>query len=71
MLSLLKVIFVFLLYGIVWFLIFSIPIGRYDSIFLALQRTIKISTAQERSEKTKNEIHKDQVIDALTKAFKP
>ena len=71
MLVLLKYLFYFLLYGVVWFFIFSIPVNNNDSLFLVLQKTVKSSSEKEQNEKTKNEIHKDQVIDALSKAFKP
>ncbi|MES2614844.1 MAG: hypothetical protein V4591_05465 [Bdellovibrionota bacterium] len=69
--SLFKFLFVFIVYGVVWFFVFSIPINKNENIFLVVQKVLSLSSVQEKKEKTKNEIHKEQVIDALTNAFKP
>jgi len=71
MIVLLKFVSYFLLYGLIWFFIFSIPVSNDESLFIVLQKTLKTNSGGERNERTKNEIHKDKVIDALTKAFKP
>jgi len=69
--SFLKFIFFFLLYGLVWFFLFSIPISKDNNVFLVLQKSLNLKLDLEKNEKTKKEINKERVIDAITNAFKP
>lgn len=69
--SFFKFIFIFLIYGVVWFFIFSIPTSDTNTIYLSMQKALNLNKDPEKTEKQKNAIQKDQVIDALSKAFAP
>lgn len=72
MLKLMKFLFFFLLYGTIWFFIFSIPLNKEGDLFLALKNTLNYTPAKEKNEnKNRKEINREKVIDALTNAFKP
>lgn len=67
-----KFIFLFLFYGIVWFFIYAIPTSANDNVFMILQRSLKsLEDDNHKSNKRKKEINREEVIDALTKAFEP
>lgn len=64
-----KYLFLFLLYGVIWFFIYSIPLSKNSNILLALQRELNMNKVEEEKDKPKKAIDREQVIDALTKAF--
>jgi hypothetical protein len=70
MFNFLKFFFIFILCGVVWFIIFSIPVAESESIFVVLQKTLNTSPSDEDDSAIKKELNKEKIVDALTKAFK-
>ncbi len=70
MFTLSRFLLIFMMYGLAWFFIFSVQVNKEENIFLVLQKTLNLEAVREKNERTKNTIHKEQVIDALSKAFK-
>ena len=73
MLGLFKFFCYFLLYGLAWFFIFSIPVDPNSNVLLSVQKMLNMSSAQKpkNTKINKKEIQQQKVIDALTHAFKP
>jgi hypothetical protein len=66
MATLLKYVFLFFVFGLIWFMIFSIKFSKNATIFLVLQR--ELNTEPNKGDNaSKKEI--DRVIDAISKAF--
>ncbi len=66
--QILKIIGITIFYGIIWFMIFSIPVGN-TPMYAFLLKQFKTESDSSDSEK-KDGIKKEEVIDALEKAFK-
>ncbi|RDB36448.1 MAG: hypothetical protein DCC88_04785 [Spirobacillus cienkowskii] len=68
MATLLKYVFLFFVFGLIWFMIFSIKVSKNATIFLVLQR--ELNTEPSRGDSAnKKEIDRDRVIYAISKAF--
>ena len=65
--TILKFLFIFFIYGLTWFVVFSIPIEK-KPIFIVLQDWINSGSDEEKL-RSKKEIDRKSVIDALSKAF--
>lgn len=63
----LKFLVVFFIYGLAWFVVFSIPVGK-KPVFIVLQDWINTGSDAEK-QRTQKDINKKSVIDALSKAF--
>ena len=68
--TLLKILLKFGLYGVAWFFVFCIPVGDNENLFTVIHKGIVESSKKEQKQKTKNKIHREAVIDALSNAFK-
>ncbi len=66
-----KFIMIFLMYGVLWFGLFSITVNNTDNVFVVLQKALKLIGGKEALERTEKPIQSQKVIDALTNAFKP
>lgn len=71
MASIFKFLVYFLIYGAVWFGIFSISTNQNENIFIFITKTLQAVRFKEINEKTERPINSERVIDALTNAFKP
>jgi hypothetical protein len=61
----------FLLYGLVWFILYSLPIFSGESLLITIQKAVKFGPDEEKPKRLEKDINHDEVIDALSKAFKP
>ena len=61
---------IFIAFGIIWFMIFSIHISDSTSFFLVLQNELKMNPHEEDSVGNKKVIDRAKVIDAISKAFR-
>ena len=65
-----KYLFLFVVFGIIWFLIFSIQISKNSNIFLVLQKEFRMTVDDDDdSGGNKKPIDRQKVIDAISKAF--
>jgi hypothetical protein len=70
MAALFKYVSIFFIFGIIWFMIFSIQISKSTTVFLVLQKQLKMVPAEEEDELgNKKTIDREKVIDAISKAF--
>lgn len=69
--TIIKYFSIFIIFGIIWFMIFSIQVSKSTTIFLALQKQLKmVSDDNEDELGNKKAIDREKVIDAISKAFK-
>lgn len=59
----------FVVFGVIWFMIFSIQVSKTTTIFVALQKQLKMESAEEDDLGDKKTIDREKVIDAISKAF--
>ncbi len=65
-----KYFIIFIIFGVIWFMIFSIQVSKSTSMFLALQKELKMLPPEEADELgNKKAIDREKVIDAISKAF--
>lgn len=64
-----KYLSLFIVFGIIWFMIFSIQVSKTRSIFVVLQKELKMQPEDENELGNKKEIDREKVIDAISKAF--
>ncbi|WP_186644935.1 hypothetical protein [Fluviispira vulneris] len=70
MLTFFKYLGLFILFGFIWFFIFSIPVDRTSNLLLAMQKELNMrGKVEEVDQSNKKAIDREKVIDALTKAF--
>ncbi|BBH53389.1 hypothetical protein [Fluviispira sanaruensis] len=71
MLTFLKYLGLFLLFGFIWFFIYSIPVNKTTNLLFVLQRELNMQSKVEEvdTQGNKKAIDREKVIDALTKAF--
>jgi hypothetical protein len=67
--TLLKYLSLFIVFGIIWFMIFSIQISKNTTIFVALQKELNMEPPEENELGNKKAIDREKVIDAISKAF--
>ncbi|APJ03966.1 hypothetical protein [Silvanigrella aquatica] len=70
MITIFKYLFLFIAFGIIWFMILSIQVSKSSTLFLVLQKELKMVPGDEEEDiSNKKEIDRQKVIDAISKAF--
>ncbi|KAB8033308.1 hypothetical protein [Fluviispira multicolorata] len=70
MLTFFKYLSLFILFGIIWFFIFSIPVNKSTNLLLAMQKELNMQgKLDDTDQSNKKAIDRERVIDAMTKAF--
>ena len=65
-----KYLSLFIVFGIIWFMIFSIQVSKSTTVFLALQKELKMVPEEDEDDLgSKKAIDREKVIDAISKAF--
>ncbi|WP_397600587.1 hypothetical protein [Silvanigrella sp.] len=64
-----KYIAIFMFFGVIWFGILSIQVSKKTSLFVAIQKELKIYPEEEEDQSNKKSIDREKVIDAISKAF--
>jgi hypothetical protein len=54
---------------VIWFGILSIQVSKKTSLFVAIQKELKIYPEEEEDQSNKKSIDREKVIDAISKAF--
>ena len=63
-----KYLALFFIIGLVWFGIFSIQVSKKTTLFAAIQKELKI-TPEDDDNSNKKQIDRQNVIDAISRAF--
>jgi hypothetical protein len=67
--GLIKYITIFIFFGVIWFGILSIQVSKKTSLFVAIQKELKMYPEEEDDQSNKKSIDREKVIDAISKAF--